>query len=647
MKTRTEKFPAICHREFTVEMGERVEPSAEGGATLYPVSLSSEAPVRQYNWATDSWYDEVLSHDRSDVDMSRAKDDLPLHQMHWYGHIGSVRQVELDEKRKRLVGMAEFSSIPIAQEKETLLREGHLRSVSVGYKIKSMELLSRDSKTGIPTYRCKWMPVEVCTASVPADPKIGFGRNANDQEVIEVMVDDHTEDRAMDENQGNQTTQTPAAPVTQARSEAAPVQPAPATVGHDYERDMKQIGALAGKHPALEAKLPDWLSRGLTFDQVRTEAVEILATRGNPIQPSAEALSTVPTKDMRNYSYQRAINQAIEMRSGKQPSGFEGEIHRMLERSLPVEVKRHNGILMPFSNGGQRTMTSVSAGAGAESVFDQPGDLIEILRNKAYVLAMGARVYDGLTSPVPFLKHTADMVAYWMGENPGAGVTASDLGTALVHLAPKTLMATGTFSRQLLAMSSLINEASIRESIGSAHGLKIDHDALHGIGASGEPTGIYSAADVLTETVGGVPSYANFVSMISKVADANADQGSLGFMTTPLMAGVMMATLEASAAGAKWIWTGRMDNGQIAGYPARATNQVSKTLGTGADHGILFGNWNDLLIGLWGIMEMTVDPYTLADYGLVKMTSFQMADILLRRGESFCKALTAVIEAGE
>ncbi len=640
VSTHTERFPAIRQREFTLELGEAV--TAEGEPRKYPVSLSSETPVRQLNFVTGEYYDEILSHEPADVDMSRAKDGLPLHGMHWLGHIGSVRDVVLDEKSKRLRGMAVFSSIEAAQEKETLLREGHLRSVSVGYRVKGMQLISRDSKTGIPTYRCRWMPIEVCTASIPADPKIGFGRSANDQEVAEYMVEDQ-EERTMDPNT---VTQTPAPEQpTNTRTEPA-AGPAPAApqvaAGRDLASEYAQLGALA-KRCHLEDKLPDWLSRGLTVDQARAEALELYMTRGNPSQPSAEALSAVPKKDLRNYSYLRAINQAIAMRSGAQPAGFEGEIHRELERSLPVEVKRHNGILMPFSTGldRMRTMTSVAAGTGAESVFDQPGELIEILRNKAYVMALGARVYDGLTAPVPFLKHSADMTAYWMGENPAAGVTASDIGTALVHLAPKTLMATGTFSRQLLAMSTLINEARIRESIASAHALKIDHDAIHGSGAANEPMGIYNATGVLTETFGGAASWTHLVGMITAVANANADNGALGFLTEPIMAGSMMTILQASAAGARFLWEGPFDNGRVAGYPARASKQVLTTLGTGADHGIIFGNWNDLIIGFWGIMEMTVDPYTLADYGLVKMTSFQMTDVLLRHAESFCKALTA------
>ena len=114
--TRTIKVPRIQYRDFDVE----VEPRADGGedeVRLYAVSFSSEAPVRRFSWDTWEDYDEILSHAPGDVDLSRAKSGLPLIKSHQrLMHFGSVTDVELDEKRKRLRGLASFSSIPLGQE---------------------------------------------------------------------------------------------------------------------------------------------------------------------------------------------------------------------------------------------------------------------------------------------------------------------------------------------------------------------------------------------------------------------------------------------------------------------------------------------------------------------------------------------------
>jgi hypothetical protein len=105
-----------------------------------------------------------------------------------------------------------------------------------------------------------------------------------------------------------------------------------------------------------------------------------------------------------------------------------------------------------------------------------------------------------------------------------------------------------------------------------------------------------------------VPDLTDLVSMIGLVADANADYGALGFLTTPLLAATLSRTLVASSAGSEMLWLGRFDEGTIRGYRAIATNQVTKVWNNGAttggaEHGLLFGNWNECLIALWNAME--------------------------------------------
>ena len=142
--------------------------------------------------------------------------------------------------------------------------------------------------------------------------------------------------------------------------------------------------------------------------------------------------------------------------------------------------------------------------------------------------------------------------------------------------------------------------------------------------------------------MGGVPTHGKLVDMTTLCAIDNALLGNLGFATTPEIAGKLMQTLIALSAGSDMIWKGNQIDGQINGYQSAASNQISKKLGAGDDeHGIVFGNFNDLLIGIWGAMEITVDPLTLADKGLIKITSFQMVDVMLRHPESFCVATGA------
>ena len=59
---------------------------------------------------------------------------------------------------------------------------------------------------------------------------------------------------------------------------------------------------------------------------------------------------------------------------------------------------------------------------------------------------------------------------------------------------------------------------------------------------------------------------------------------------------------------------------------------------------MVFGNWQDLLVGMWGNdLEIVVDVVTKAARGQVLITSYSMGDTAVRRGESFAKGTGATI----
>lgn len=291
-----------------------------------------------------------------------------------------------------------------------------------------------------------------------------------------------------------------------------------------------------------------------------------------------------------------------------------------------------------MSVSGKRTMDSKTAGAGKESVFTEGGELIDLLYNQSVVLGMGARMYAGLQGNVSFPKITGGSTAHWVTENPGVDVEESQLSTGAVSLSPKTLQATTAFSRQLLSQSVIGIEAAVRADITTQHALAIDRAALHGDGVTA-PRGIYNTAGVNVVDMADGISYGKLVDMVAKVLASNALMGTQGFATTPLMAGKLAQTLVAQAAGAGFLWNGRLDDGTVAGYMAQASNQLRSDMGTNGDeHGLVFGNFSDLLIGTWGALELVVDPYALKKQGLIEVTSYQLADVAVRHAESFTKA---------
>jgi hypothetical protein len=76
------------------------------------------------------------------------------------------------------------------------------------------------------------------------------------------------------------------------------------------------------------------------------------------------------------------------------------------------------------------------------------------------------------------------------------------------------------------------------------------------------------------------------------------------------------------------------------------SNQVSSTLtkGTAEDvcSAIFFGNWADLILGMWGGLDIMVDPYTHSTSGTMRVVALQDVDFGVRHAQSFAAMLDAL-----
>lgn len=320
-----------------------------------------------------------------------------------------------------------------------------------------------------------------------------------------------------------------------------------------------------------------------------------------------------------------------------------------LEREVSVAIEKKLG--RPAQSDGLFIPTRLAAGldtktnaAGKYSVATDVRDLIELLRNQTKVARLGATILTGLSSDVSFPVQLTGSAGYWVSENPGADVNASDATFGSRNLSPKIYQATTSFSRKLLAQSSIDIEGFVRKDLATAHALAIDAAALNGSGASNQPLGLLKTTgigDVAIGTNGGVPTYAFITDLITKVADANGDEQGSAFLTTPGVRGKLRKTgiLDSATAGvAVWESGSVPGEGSLAGYPAMVSKQVPANLvkGTSSDcHAIVFGYWPSLIIGEWGVIELVVDPYALKKQGQVEVTSLQMIDVICRQPAQF------------
>jgi hypothetical protein len=52
---------------------------------------------------------------------------------------------------------------------------------------------------------------------------------------------------------------------------------------------------------------------------------------------------------------------------------------------------------------------------------------------------------------------------------------------------------------------------------------------------------------------------------------------------------------------------------------------------------VFFGVWDQILMGMWGALDLQVNPYALDKSGGVRVTAFQDVDVAVRYAESFAR----------
>jgi HK97 family phage major capsid protein len=385
-------------------------------------------------------------------------------------------------------------------------------------------------------------------------------------------------------------------------------------------------------------ELRDRIERSVALD------LEAGITPATTDQPKEDPSIGLTKEEARSFSFRKAINAAA---SGDwSDAGFERECSAAAEDKLPG-AKRGN-VVVPHDVliGETRDMTvGVATGNYLVETDLRDQNFIDLLRNKMVVKQAGARILSGLVGNVAIPKRTTGTTAYWVAENGAA--TESQTVIAQVTLSPKTVSAYEDMSRQLLLQSTPDIEMLIRDDIAQTLAIAIDYAALHGSGSNNQPQGIAGATDV-GSVVGGAngaaPDWADIVGLETAVAVDNADIGALKYVTSAKVRGKLKQTVRVSSTDSQFIWADGAF--PLNGYPALVSNQVSDTLTKGTSSGvasaIFYGNWNDLLIGMWGGLDILVDPYTNSTKGQVRVVAFQSVDIALRHGQSFAAMLDAL-----
>jgi HK97 family phage major capsid protein len=267
--------------------------------------------------------------------------------------------------------------------------------------------------------------------------------------------------------------------------------------------------------------------------------------------------------------------------------------------------------------------------------------MIDLLRNKMVLPGMGMQMLSGLVGNIAIPKVTGGATAFWVAES--GSPTPADQAFAQVAMSPKTLAAQTAISRKLLLQSSIDVEGFVQNDLARVLAQEIQRVAINGTGTNPQPRGILNTVgigNVAGGTNGATPTWANIVQLETEVAQDNADEGTLGYLTNTRVRGRLKTVSKVTGQNG-FVWEDGMN-----GYQAEVTNAVPSNLVKGTSgavcSAIIFGNFSDLIMGMWGGLELMVNPYTNAAQGGVIVHAFQDVDLAVRNAESFAAMLDAL-----
>lgn len=557
--------------------------AADGAIEL---SFSSSAPVDM------GGVREILEHSPAAVDLERLNASAPVLFEHDRERVvGVVEKAWIDGNKGR--ARIRFGTEDLARRIERDVAAKIRRNVSVGYQI-----LKAATVAGV-RYVSRWQPLEISIVSIPADTSVGFGRSHNSTTTAPMnMLKRYKEQRG------------------------AALKKIDELVNKDAlaDEEAAQVRSLQNEVTRLEALIQ------------RQEADDMRIVRAHQA-----ATATGDHPDLASYSLTRALHLAATGRL----DGLEAEVNQEEARRAGRTAE---GVFIPLSVLAPRRALSKTGNDGANGgATHEPvlNGFIDALRPRLVLASLGATFLGGLTSDVKIPRQAAASTAGWKTENATLDEQSPEFDQ--VPLTARRVGAFTEISKQLLVQSSVDVENLVRNDLLSAIAIAIDSAGIAGSGTPPTPRGILSTSGIGSVAIGangGAPTWNHLVDLLAAIANADADIGTIRFLSNPKVraklqktiydAGSGLNLLDKAATLGTWAWTNNVPSNLTKG----TTNGVCSA--------IIAGDFSQMIVGQFGSSaDVVVDPYSKATEGITRVVVNTFADVAARRAAYFAAILDA------
>ena len=596
--------PETQYRTLAIEV-ERADPKQR----TVEASLSSEEPIPRH------FGTETLSHDLSAVDLTRAKQGLPLLWSHDASEqVGVVERIRIAGNKLR--GVLRFGNSARAKELYQDVIEGIARSLSIGYSVNEFDTTRQGRLI------TSWTPMEVSIVSVPADVTVGIGRSHED---------------------------TPGAATRSPKEALMPQNNDPAFVPkrnrEQEERDRAASILKLGQKYKMEDEAQQAVIEGTSLRSFQ-EWLDRPTRRAPATMLSSSSLIGMNDEESVAFSFRKLI--LAQATKDWSHAGLEREACRA------TGPGNHGGIIIPFdvlmapivrSTATQHRDLTTSTAGSLVPTDHLAQSFIQVLRDRTIIRQLGATVLSNLEGDVSIPRQTNSGTVGWVTEGSDLSETAMTVDS--VSLSPKSVGAFQDFSRRLMLQASPEVEQLIRQDLASTVAFGVDDAAFNGTGGA-QPTGLLNLAGVQTVSLTSNDlDWPAVVQLEGAVASSNADTGRLGYATNSAVRSKLKRTIkdDGTTAVDQMIWEeARLDAngfGSLNGYPVAVSNIIPSNLGSGDKSAMIFGDFSSLILGEWAQVEIAVDPSALFLSGGIRVRVFYDVDLQVRHVESFAKVIDA------
>ena len=332
-------------------------------------------------------------------------------------------------------------------------------------------------------------------------------------------------------------------------------------------------------------------------------------------------------KEVRDFSFFKAIN---DFTNGKL-DGVEREMHEEAINEARSAGTSIAGLGIPSFMLESRANEPTQGGSAIA-----PRNVLgfaDAMREASVFNRVGANILTGLSANTTIPVRSQQSVAWATGEIAASADGGADF--TKVELSPVRLASHVNISKMLLAQNGAAAEQAIIRDLGRASAGAIDGAIFSTSNVTDAPGSLGATASVstITETAtyaANASIFEDFILAEAKLAEVGGLEGNLAYVAHPKLMKDLKRSAQVLAVNAG------MQGNLVNGYQTFFTNGCTSDAAVTAD--FYFGDFSKMYMGMFGGLDIMVDPYSVAINGQTRLVLNQYMDWGFANPSGFVKA---------